>query len=93
MSKISVIGICGMSVFMTVSHFHRPGETLTADSLYKEAGGKGFNQAIAAARAGASVSFLAATGTDHDADECEKILKNEGINAEKSLNVQFSEFI
>ena len=60
MSKIAVIGIAGESVFLSVDNFGVTGETTVATSFYKELGGKGFNQAIAAARYGAEVSFLAA---------------------------------
>ena len=62
--KIAVIGICGNSIFLPVEHFHAPGETLTALSCFEEVGGKGINQAIAAARMGAQVHFLAAVGDD-----------------------------
>lgn len=64
MAKISVIGICGNSVFLTVDKFHEKGQTLAAESCFSEIGGKGFNQAVAAARMGAQVSFLAAVGDD-----------------------------
>lgn len=70
MAKISVIGICGNSIFMNVEHFHEKGETLSADSVYEEIGGKGINQAIACARMGAEVSFLAAVGDDTSAKSC-----------------------
>ncbi len=81
MAKISVIGICGRSVFMPVDHFHAPGETVVAKELAYELGGKGFNQAIAAARMGAEVSFLAAMGDDEITDECEAVLKGDGIKS------------
>ncbi len=81
MSRISVIGICGVSMFMKVDHFHEKGETLIADAIYKEIGGKGVNQAIAARRMVADVSFLAALGDDDDANECESVIKGEGIDA------------
>ena len=55
-------GLCGESVFLSVDHFHRPEETLHAESLRREAGGKGYNQAVAARRAGAEVFFLGAVG-------------------------------
>ncbi len=79
MSKISVIGICGMSIFMNVDHFHQKGETLIADGLFYEIGGKGINQAIAAARMGAEVSFLTAIGDDSNGAECEKVIKENNI--------------
>ena len=76
---ISILGLCGKSVFMKVDHFHKPGETLHAKSLYTEPGGKGFNQAVAAARLGADVHFFAACGADVDGKACEDFLTAEGI--------------
>lgn len=80
MAKISVIGICGNSIFMKVDHFHEKGETLTADSVFEEIGGKGINQAVACARMGAEVSFLAAVGDDADADKCRQTAIDNNIN-------------
>ncbi len=60
MSKIAILGIAGESVFLSVDDFGITGETTVADSFYSELGGKGFNQAVAAANYGAEVSFLAA---------------------------------
>ncbi len=79
MAKISVIGICGKSSFFSVDHFHAEGETLSAESLFEEMGGKGINQAIAASRLGGEVSFLAAVGDDAEKDLCRDLLKKEGI--------------
>lgn len=77
MAKIAVIGICGNSTFLQVERFHEPGQTLAAEGCFQEIGGKGINQAIAAARMGAQVSFLGAVG--EDGDFCEKAIKKEGI--------------
>ncbi|MBE7046389.1 MAG: hypothetical protein E7396_03135 [Ruminococcaceae bacterium] len=81
MSKISVIGLCGKSTFMYVDHFHQKGETIEAESVYSEIGGKGSNQAIAAKRMGASVSFLAAIGDDETGQECKRVYEENGVNA------------
>ena len=43
-----ILGLCGQSVFLKVPHFHQPEETLHAQSLFTEPGGKGYNQAVAA---------------------------------------------
>lgn len=80
MAKISVIGICGNSIFMNADHFHQKGETLIADSVFEEVGGKGINQAVAASRMGAEVSFLAAIGDDKDGQACMDVTRKEGIN-------------
>ena len=60
MSKVAVIGIAGESVFLSVERFGKVGETTVAKGYHNELGGKGFNQAVAAARQGTEVSFLAA---------------------------------
>ena len=79
MVKIAAIGLGGYSFFFDVDHFHAEGETLHAAALRDEAGGKGYNQAVAAARLGAAVSFLQAAGADSFADECEHTLQEEGV--------------
>ena len=79
MSKIAVIGIVGNSVFLPVERFHEGGETVEALSLHFEPGGKGFNQAVAARRCGASVSLLCAVGREYR-NEFTDFLSNEGIN-------------
>lgn len=81
MVKISVIGICGNSVFMYADHFHENGETLVADSVFEEIGGKGINQAVAARRMGAEVSFLCAIGDDTNGEKSIAAAKENGINA------------
>ena len=78
MSNIAVIGIIGNSVFLPVERFHEGGETVEALSLHFEPGGKGFNQAVAARRCGANVSFLAAVGYEYR-NEFSDFLNNEGI--------------
>ena len=88
MAKISVIGIAGNSAFMHTDHFHEKGETTVADSVYYEIGGKGINQAVAAARFGAQVSFLCAVGDDADGEKCAECCRDNGIKgflAKKSI--------
>jgi len=80
MPKISVIGICGNSIFMQVDSFHKNGETVVAKTCFEEIGGKGINQAVAAARIGAEVNFLAAIGDDLVGEKCIAAAKTEGIN-------------
>ncbi|MBR2907696.1 MAG: ribokinase [Clostridia bacterium] len=78
MSKVAVIGIVGNSVFLPVNEFHVGGETVEASSIHFEFGGKGFNQAVAARRSGAEVSFLAAIGSEYET-EVSTFLEKEGI--------------
>ena len=80
MSRIAVIGIVGNSVFMNADHFHEKGETVVADSVYEEVGGKGSNQAVAAVRMGAQVSFLAAIGDDAGGEICRQVMQENGVD-------------
>ena len=79
--KIAVIGLVGRSMFFEVPRFHTGGETIHATGLYEEWGGKGFNQAIAAARQGAKVSFLGKVGSKADVAAIEAVCESEGIAA------------
>lgn len=69
----------GRSMFFDVPRFHSGGETVHATGFYEEWGGKGFNQAVAAARQGAEVSFLGKAGSEADASAIEAVCEKEGI--------------
>ena len=56
MSGILVIGSANMDYVLSVNRLPTPGETLVADDFSQTVGGKGVNQAVAAARAGATVA-------------------------------------
>ena len=95
MSKIVVIGIVGNSVFLPVDNFHIGGETVEAKDIHFEFGGKGFNQAIAASRAGAEVSFFAAVGKEYRR-EIKEFFEGEGIACrlvEKDSSTAFAAII
>lgn len=62
--EVSILGSANLDVVFTTDRIPLPGETLLARSSNRFAGGKGLNQAVAAARAGASTAFIAALGTD-----------------------------
>lgn len=91
MSKIAVIGIVGESVFLSVDEFGKTGETSVADGFHRELGGKGFNQAVAAARFGASVSFLGAI-CQEDADVFKREAESLGISAFFALKEERSPY-
>lgn len=76
---IGAIGLGGESVFLNVDHFHAPGETLHAKNRFVEAGGKAYNQAVAASRLGAKVCFFGAVGADSGGALCRSVLEAEGI--------------
>ncbi len=79
MSGIAVIGLVGRSLFFCVPRFHSGGETVHATDFYEEWGGKGFNQAVAAARQGARVSFLGKVGNEADSRAVSAFCEREGI--------------
>lgn len=80
MSRIAVIGLVGESVFLSVDRHQAVGETAHATSIHREWGGKGYNQAVAAARYGADVSFLGAASA-RDADAIVSAALADGVRA------------
>jgi ribokinase len=62
--SICVVGSINLDLVATVPRLPRPGETLTGAVLEHVPGGKGANQAVAAARLGADVRFVGAVGDD-----------------------------
>jgi ribokinase len=62
--RVAVVGSINLDLVATVPHLPRPGETLTGAELDHVPGGKGANQALAAARLGAEVRFVGAVGDD-----------------------------
>lgn len=60
----------------------KPGETILGGTFLMNAGGKGANQAVAAARLGGNVTFVAKVGNDIFGKQSIKGLKNENINTE-----------
>ena len=79
MARIAVIGLVGRSMFFDVPRFHSGGETIHAERFHEEWGGKGFNQAVAAARQGARVAFLGKVGSESDSLAVSAFCENEGI--------------
>jgi ribokinase len=62
--SLTVVGSANLDLTAKVERLPRPGETLTDASFARAPGGKGANQAVAAARLGAHVRFLGAVGED-----------------------------
>jgi ribokinase len=62
--RIAVVGSINLDLVARVNRLPRPGETLTDAELSRVPGGKGANQAVAAARLGANVRFVGAVGDD-----------------------------
>jgi ribokinase len=64
MGKVLVLGSLNVDLVTHVEHHPAPGETVLGEGLSRLAGGKGANQAVAAASAGAEVVMLGAVGDD-----------------------------
>ncbi|WP_336214256.1 ribokinase [Nonomuraea sp. LPB2021202275-12-8] len=77
---ISVFGSANMDLVAYVSEAPRRGETVTGREFRTVPGGKGANQAIAAARAGAQVAFLGAVGDDAFGAEIRDTLAAAGVD-------------
>ncbi len=80
MSLITVIGSSNTDMIMQLDKIPFPGETLIGNQFSTAPGGKGANQAVAAARLGGNVSFIGCVGNDQLGDSATDILKNESID-------------
>lgn len=78
--RIVVVGSINMDLVVRSSRLPVPGETLIGRSLSQMPGGKGANQAVAAARLGAEVSIVGRIGTDAFGQTLLAGLVDEGIN-------------
>ncbi|OBH24495.1 ribokinase [Mycobacterium sp. E342] len=79
MARVCVVGSVNMDVSLRVDTLPRPGQTVLASALTHAPGGKGGNQAVAAARAGAQVQFIGAVGDDPAAEQLRAHLLTNGV--------------
>ncbi|ASW10765.1 MULTISPECIES: PfkB family carbohydrate kinase [unclassified Rhizobium] len=75
--RLHVVGNVCVDTSFRLPRLPRPGETLNATSTVDGVGGKGANQAVAAARSGAAVCFWSALGNDDMADGVSETLKSD----------------
>lgn len=80
-AEVVVCGSLNMDLVARVDHLPRPGETVAGRSLQRLPGGKGLNQAVAAARMGAATAMIGACGDDQDGEALTALLQAEGIDA------------
>ena len=78
--KIVVLGSTNTDMVVKSARIPAPGETILGGNFFMNAGGKGANQAVAAARLGGNVTFIAKTGNDLFGRQALELFKNEGIN-------------
>lgn len=79
MTCIVVVGSINMDLVTVARRFPGPGETLLGERFFTTPGGKGANQAVAAARLGAEVSLVGAIGRDTFGDQLRENLQREGV--------------
>ncbi|ODA21957.1 ribokinase [Photobacterium damselae] len=82
MNKLVVLGSVNADHVLQVASFPRPGETLHGNSYAVIPGGKGANQAVAAARLGADIAFIACVGDDSFGHSMREAFATEGMNVE-----------
>ncbi|PSL05323.1 ribokinase [Haloactinopolyspora alba] len=79
--RIAVVGSYGVGLTMRVPRVPAPGETLSGARFSSGHGGKGSNQAVAAARMGAQVSLLTAVGSDRFGTDALQLWADENVDA------------
>tara|TARA_B110000093_G_C12901773_1_gene380738 strand:- start:243 stop:1190 length:948 start_codon:yes stop_codon:yes gene_type:complete len=82
MSKIVVVGSSNTDMVIQSEHLPAPGETILGGEFFMNPGGKGANQAVAAAKLGGDVVFVARVGDDIFGQEAVAGFKLEGINTD-----------
>jgi ribokinase len=80
MTRIVVVGSINMDLVTVAPRFPAPGETLLGERFLTVPGGKGANQAVAAARLGAEVALVGALGDDAFGTQMHAGLRDEGVD-------------
>ncbi|WP_075559475.1 ribokinase [Parabacteroides timonensis] len=78
--KLLIVGSSNTDMVVKADHLPQPGETVLGDTFLMNPGGKGANQAVAAARIGVSVTFICKIGDDIFGQQSHQLLKEEGID-------------
>lgn len=79
MKKIAVVGSINMDLVVESDSLPKKGETILGNNFFSGPGGKGANQAVAAARLGGDVTFFGSLGKDYFGSELEKNLTDERV--------------
>lgn len=89
-ARVCVVGSVNMDLVFAVEALPRPGATVLASALTQSPGGKGGNQAIAAARAGAEVAVVAAVGDDAAGTALRAHLADNGVDVTGVITLPMS---
>ena len=82
-TRVLVVGSSNTDLVVFCERLPKPGETVSGGEFKMFGGGKGANQAVAAARAGGDVTFLGAYGSDSFGDAARERLAKEGIRLDR----------
>lgn len=81
-NRITVIGSSNTDMVIKTTKLPAPGETILGGKFFMNAGGKGANQAVAAARLGGKVTFIAKTGDDIFGKQAKQLFESENVNTD-----------
>ncbi|WP_423140417.1 ribokinase [Proteus terrae] len=84
--KLVILGSVNADHILNVAHFPLPGQTISGNQFQMVFGGKGANQAVAAGRCGANISFLACLGNDDIGKKAKAQLMTDNIDT-KSIEL------
>ena len=84
-TQVLVIGSSNTDLILKVARIPKPGETVLGGKFARAAGGKGANQAVAAARAGGEVTFIARVGRDANGEQALAGFAAEGIDVKRVI--------
>src|SRR5689334_2216601 len=86
-SSVVIVGSAGIDMVVKTDHLPTPGETVLGGTVFMNPGGKGANQAVAAARLNGNVTFICKTGNDiFFGQQAVSIFNKEGINTDYLLS-------
>jgi len=85
---VCVVGSANLDLVASTPRLPRPGETVLGEHYAEHPGGKGVNQAVAAARAGARTAFVGAVGSDAAGGVLRRVMDAEGIDVASLAVVQ-----
>ena len=85
--RVIVVGSVNVDLVVTTEHLPAPGETVIGGRFARHHGGKGGNQAVAAARLGAPTFFIGAVGGDAFGSEARAALEAEGVDVSGLLTL------
>lgn len=87
---IVVVGSSNTDMVIKADHLPSLGETIIGKTFFMNPGGKGANQAVAAARLGGNVAFITKTGNDIFGKQSERLFAEEGINTDYMLEDSYN---